>query len=373
MDHIKRKKIMIIHNGLVIGGMEKMITSLANFLCEEFDVFFLLLEKKEHSFALNKKIAVIEKNCNLNISLKSMGICASISLVRNISKEIRKYVEELIPDMIIVFNDRITFLTWLAIRELDIKLLASQRADPNDKSTWINKVLKYVYHRCDGVVFQLEQVKKYYGMTDDRCRVIPNPAFIDIKKNHPERTKKIISIGRLQYRKRMDLVILAFQEVLNKYSDYELYIFGDGEERNNLKELVRSLGIYDKVHFMGFVQNAAEKNLDAEMFVMASDSEGIPNTLIEAMAAGIPCIATDCSPGGASFLLNHGENGILVHKGNASELAQGMILYIEDKELKEKNTAKAQKYLENFNANIIYDKWKIYIYEIFLENEGKQK
>lgn len=372
MEYIRRKKIMIIHSGLVIGGMEKMITSLANFLCEEFEIIFLLLETEKHNFILNEKITIIEKNYNLNISLKSMGVSTSISLVRNISREIRRYTEELMPDMIIVFNDRITFLTWLAVRKRNIKLLMSQRADPNDKSAWINKVLKYVYHHCDGVVFQLEQVKKYYSMVD-QCRVIPNPAFIDIKKDHPERRKKIISIGRLQYRKRMDLVILAFREVLDKYSDYELYIFGDGEERSNLENLVRSLGIHNKVHFMGFVQNAAEKNLDAEMFVMASDSEGIPNTLIEAMAAGIPCIATDCSPGGASLLLNHGENGILVRTGNVSELAQGMITYIENKELKEKNTVKAQKYLENFSAGIIYDKWKTYIYEIFLENEGKQK
>ena len=139
------------------------------------------------------------------------------------------------------------------------------------------------------------------------------------------------------------------------------YIYGANKNRddeyNNLKLLAEELDVSDKVFLKNAIKDVIVNNLDSEMFVFSSESEGIPNILIEALASGIPCIATDCSPGGAAFLLNNGENGLLVKKNSVSELSAAMIKYITNRELAVQYGKKGKSYMKNFTEDIINEKW----------------
>lgn len=96
---------------------------------------------------------------------------------------------------------------------------------------------------------------------------------------------------------------------------------------------------------------------DAALFVLSSDYEGIPNALIEAMAIGLPCVSTDCSPGGARELINDGENGVIVDCGNSDALAKAMVLLLEDREKAQKMGINAKKICRRVDKELVCKRW----------------
>jgi glycosyltransferase involved in cell wall biosynthesis len=100
---------------------------------------------------------------------------------------------------------------------------------------------------------------------------------------------------------------------------------------------------------------------DCAMFVSSSDYEGLSNSMLEAMAIGLPCVCTDCLGGGARELIKDGENGLLVPTKDAKALAEAMCSMVDDKELSKRCSDNASKIREELSAEYIADKWHEYI------------
>lgn len=111
----------------------------------------------------------------------------------------------------------------------------------------------------------------------------------------------MVSVARLQPQKNHKLLLKAFAEFVKEYSEYELHLFGIGELEEELRRQAKQLQIEDRVMFRGFSANVKEEIRDSAMFVLSSDYEGISNSMIEALAMGVPVIATDCPAGGKNL------------------------------------------------------------------------
>jgi len=129
----------------------------------------------------------------------------------------------------------------------------------------------------------------------------------------------ILGVGRLTTQKRFDILIRAFEIVLKK-RDARLLILGEGEERGNLENLIKQLGLEDVVDLNGFEANPYAYMKRASVFVLSSAAEGLPTALIEAMACGVPVVSTDC-PSGPSEILESGRFGRLVAVGDVQAMA----------------------------------------------------
>ena len=164
--------------------------------------------------------------------------------------------------------------------------------------------------------------------------------FMKIKKNKnyhklfSNNKKTIIAVSRLNKVKRIDLLINSLYEI-NKDYDVQLVIIGDGPEENKLKNLTRELNLEENVHFLGFRDDVIQWMINSDIFVTASQVEGSPNSLIEAVCLGIPSIATDC-PTGPKEILNNGEQGILIPIDSQKHMVDAMRLLIEDQDLRNK-------------------------------------
>ena len=101
------------------------------------------------------------------------------------------------------------------------------------------------------------------------------------------------------------------------------------------------------------MERPIDQMLDAYMFVLTSDYEGIPNSLIEAMSLGVPVVATDCTPGGAALLINNKNNGILVPRGSAHEVAKAMTYLLDNPSQAEKYGENARKVIEKYSEEKI--------------------
>lgn len=201
------------------------------------------------------------------------------------------------------------------------------------------------------------------GFNKDRIRRIPN--WVDRNKFHPgEETDKrslrkklglnestnVLFVGRLVYRKGVDILIKAWKELVLCNHSCKLLIAGDGEERDRLKTQCIDSGISESVSFLGHINNIDDYLKVIDIFVIPSRQEGMPNSLLEAMACKLPVIATRI--GGATDIIRDGENGLLVSPGSVQELTSAMLRLIGDKHLSD---SLAQHAYETIHENYYID------------------
>ena len=146
--------------------------------------------------------------------------------------------------------------------------------------------------------------------------------------------KTLIAVSRLNKVKRVDILINSLS-VVNQMHDAQLIIIGEGPEKQILKNLVKKLNLQENVHFLGFRDDVVQWMINADIFVTASQVEGSPNSLIEAICLGLPSIATDC-PTGPKEILNNGELGILIPMDSEKHMIDAIKLLIEDENLRMK-------------------------------------
>ncbi len=176
------------------------------------------------------------------------------------------------------------------------------------------------------------------------------------------------SIGRLDRQKGMDVLLSAFQEVLEKVPDARLVVAGGGPDRKALELAAARAGISARVRFLGFRAGAAKLAACFDVFVLASRWEGLPNVLLEAMAAGCPAVAT--AVGGVPELIKNGRTGILVPPDDAAALAKAVTGLLQDEESAAQMGQEARRWVvERFGMERMWEKTAA-LYEELLARKG---
>ena len=243
------------------------------------------------------------------------------------------------------------------------KSIVSLRVDPRfAKNKFVMRLRsEFCFLLSNGVVFQTEKVQRYFSKNArSKSVVIPNPIIDDsllIPKK--DRKHKIVAVGRLSQEKNYPMLIEAFSNI--DHGDYTLHIYGEGPLRCNLNSLILSLGMRNKVILEGYVERVVDEISDAEIFVLFSNLEGMPNALIEAMSMGLACISTNFPSGAAEELIRNNENGILVPVGDQKQLEKSISLLINDKELCLKLRNNSPKVRDFLRKGIIINQWTSYI------------
>ncbi len=178
----------------------------------------------------------------------------------------------------------------------------------------------------------------------DRARVTVIPGSVDTRKFTPrsesgagkgDGQQVVICSARLEYNKGIDVLLHAWQQVLTRFSASvgtpmpQLRIAGEGALLSSLRYLARDLGITDHVEFCGLRGDVLELLRESSAFVLPSRWEGMPNALLEAMACGLPCVATRVS--GSEDIIRDGENGLLVESGQPEPLAEALYRMLVDR------------------------------------------
>jgi len=157
----------------------------------------------------------------------------------------------------------------------------------------------------------------------------------------------VLAVGRLVRLKGYDFLIRAFARIPSEHKA-RLVILGEGPERPRLERLIEDHGLKERVALLGFQENPWKYMARADMLVLSSLTEGLPNVIGEAMALDLPVLATDCSPGVREYL-HDGENGVLVPAGNVAALAQGVERLICDRQLRTEMVKRSRARLEVYD------------------------
>ena len=248
----------------------------------------------------------------------------------------------------------------------------SERGNPYitiDKNNLHSRLELSIINKSIGGVFQIAGAKAFYGeKLQERSIIIPNPIFIKEPINfvpYENREKTIVSVGRLDnYQKRYDIMIKAFSLFVKKHSDWRLKLYGDGSDVEKIKGWITEEGIDEKVSLMGVTKNPMRDISTDGMFLITSDFEGISNSLLEAMAIGMPCVSTDSTPGGARMLIQDGINGLLAPIGNPKSIASAMCKFVENPGLAKSCGNNARDVINRFDADKLINCWEDYIQKI---------
>jgi Glycosyltransferase len=308
-------KIGFLIYSLQGGGAERMVSRLANKISsKERKVSIFIFDETNQAYNLNEDITIY--------------ICKTKSyrfkIIRIIDRilTIRKNLKIEKPDVVLAFS-MIPYIL-LASLCLNIRIIGSERTNPNVYSIGKRLEAKFTSLFCSGYIFQTKGAKQWYPeIVRRKSVVIGNIApELDIKdKKILLDNIKICSVGRLNNEKDFLTILKAFSIFIQKYPAASLDIFGDGDQKKELEKEALNLGIIDKVKFLGFQKNLLEKLQEFQIFIFSSKAEGMPNALLEAMSAGLDCISTDCDFG-PKDLIEDGKNGWLVPIGDANMIAE---------------------------------------------------
>ena len=187
-------------------------------------------------------------------------------------------------------------------------------------------------------------------------KVIPNAANFIADRYSECSAKRVIAVGRLDYQKGFDRLIMAWEMVHEKMPDWRLDIFGQGEWKDMLQLMIDERGLQHCVRLNEPTKNIGKEYAESSMLVMSSNYEGFPMVMIEAMACGLPAVSFDfqCGP---KDIIRHGVNGLLVKNGDIQGLADAMMKLMGDEELRHRMSVEARKVTETYLEEKVMGMW----------------
>ena len=366
-------KILFHLTCLEQGGAERVVSNLANRLVKDgYEVVVTTQWQGENEFALDERVKRIHVGPKENDQNRNR-----ISKVLRRITYLRETIKQEKPDVVISFLKGNNYRSLIANMGTKIPNIVAVRNDPkSDYSTKADKVLiPLLYPFADGAVFQTEEQRDFFPKhVRERAEVILNPVHNKyIQAELPrEKEKVVVQSGRLVGFKNQQMLVKAFIKVHEKHPDYKLKFYGrdagDGT-KELLEKLILEHQASDYITLMGASDELEKVIPQAEVYAFSSYYEGLPNALIEAMALGMPIVATDCPCGGPRTLITHEYDGLLIPVNDEDAMAGNICRLIEDKELAKKLGENAKKIADRVNEEAIIQQWKDYISKVISQSK----
>jgi glycosyltransferase involved in cell wall biosynthesis len=308
---MNRQRIAFVINSLGAGGAERVLmTVLAHAPRDRYDVHLILLDREVEHRVAPDFVTVHRLDCALRLLPSITGLRAKL--------------KSLAPDLVVSFLVRANIAAVIAAKSLGLPVIISERAHLSTHLTGrhgrvralaAKLVPRLVYPRADHIVavsggVRADLIAKF-GVSPSRVTSIPNPydiAALDAAATEPPEfplpSRFMVSVGRLTESKGFADLIEAY---VRANPSLPLIILGQGDLRDTLQEKIAAAGLEGRIHLAGYARNPFAIIGRADLFVSASRCEGFPNAMAEAMALGVPVVATDC-PSGPSELLDESDN-----------------------------------------------------------------
>jgi GalNAc-alpha-(1->4)-GalNAc-alpha-(1->3)-diNAcBac-PP-undecaprenol alpha-1,4-N-acetyl-D-galactosaminyltransferase len=340
------------------GGAERVTAYQANYWAERgHKVGIIVYDKTPSHFPLHPNVELFTNDL-ARVSKNKM------ETVFNKLRQafiLRGWFRRLRPTSVIAVMEEVNMVSCLASIGLPHHLVLYDVANPAyyGKSLFRQWIKQMSYRLADVLIVQTEGVKTVYKGFKLPIAVIKNPLPTPPKVQIDYANRVVVSVGRLDNLKNLALVIKAFARV--NAPNWELRIFGTGEEERNLQQLITDLGVENRVFLKGLTQNVYAELAQASIFAFGSKIEGYPNVLLEGMSAGLAVVSTDC-PFGPAEIIAHEKNGLLVPNNDEKAFATALQRLIDDGNFREKLGKEAVKIAEELKIERIMDEWEKHVF-----------
>jgi glycosyltransferase involved in cell wall biosynthesis len=272
---------------------------------------------------------------------------------------IRKSLRASPPKAVLSVLTATNILVIIASLGLGLRVVVSERNDPTRQKAGLWGPLRRLLYRRATVVtantdHAVEAMTAY--VPKHKLAMVPNPVALNVTLTEPASARTILNVGRLVPAKGQGAIIAAFSSLAHINPDWRLCILGDGPLRDALGRDIETNGLADRVSLPGNVSNPGDYYATAAIFVLASAYEGVPNTLLEAMAHGLPCIVPDSLPGALQYV-EDGVSGLVYRFGDNSDLARSLSLLMGDPELRIRLGGEARQRIQVLSTENVVRLW----------------
>lgn len=374
---MSKPKIAILINSMKGGGAERTVAHILNGFQDRYDIHLLLFYNEvDYELPAGQKVAVLDGG-----PIDAGGVVNLIKLPK-LASRIKEYCEHNNIELLLSFLPRANFAACMAKRKgMRIPLLISERTytPAFHRSSGIagrisSLLVKRLYPFADAVLPNSERTSEAltteYGLRN-AGRVVRN--ILDLEMIHrlaaesvdspfPDRGFTFIHVGSFSYMKGHAVMIEAFAGLPEL--DCRMVFVGDGPLLTESKDLARSLGITDRILFLGHTGNPFKYLKQADCFVFASDFEGFPNAMLEAMACGLPVVSTDCPTGPRELIgpsagpiqndlpyVERCRSGLLVPVRDTSGLRSAMNMILTNTDLRAEFAGAARERAKEFDKS----------------------
>ena len=368
------KIIYCTHSTYNPGGMERVLLNKVTYLSAlpEWEVSVVTTDQHQrHSFyPFPEKVRMTDLEINYSDD-NDKGIWKKITSYLCKRKEHKRKLTALLlkekPDIVVsLYPSESSFIPDIkdgSKKVLELHYCKFFRLQYGRKGLlgWIDKLRtrqdEQIVRRFDKFVVLTNEDRGYWGNLPN-IEVIPNAAMHVSDAYSDVMNKRVIAVGRLDYQKGFDRLVQAWQLVRHtgKFTDWKLDIFGQGEWREMLQQMIDKAELQDSVRLNRPTKQIGEEYVKSDMLVMSSNYEGFPMVMIEAMACGLPVVSFDykCGP---KDIIQPGINGLLVPNGDIQALADAMMKVMEDEAYRKMLSLNARKVVDTYSEQAVMSQW----------------
>jgi len=318
-----------------------------------FETFFICLYPSNGG--LYEKLA-LERNIPIIYLNKKPGFDL------NTFKDLRNKLSELKPDIIHThLQASIYTVPWVIFNKRTRWIHTIHNEASKELPTIHSRIMKFFYKKNIAVPIAISEIIRksisaFYGMSEKDIPLIHNG--IDTEMFTPEQSESkeritFCCVARFSYQKNHKLLLEAFHIAHKNIPNVSLLLVGDGELRSEIENQINSYGITDRVQMIGNTNDVLSWLRSSDVFVLSSNYEGLPLSILEAMSAGLPIIATEV--GGIPDIITNGQEGILISPGNAGEIANAMEEMAKDTQLRIQMKSNARTKAQKFDVRRMAD------------------
>jgi glycosyltransferase involved in cell wall biosynthesis len=367
---MRKLKVLHIIPNFGAGGAEKLVLNLLSRAKESYQVEMAAVSLYSPQNTIFE-IEATKKDLKLYFLNKKRGF--SIKTIFDLYAFLKHYKPDVIHTHLSAIRYAFVpaFLLKVPVKVHTIHNVAQKETD---KIGILIQKIAFKFFKFTPVSLSFENYKttqQVYGKRINSPIIyngIPTQLF---KQNNTKKSTNelvIIHIGRFMEQKNHQLLIDSFEEVVKLHRDVKLWLVGDGPLFNSIKQYVTQKKLEEKIRFLGNIIDIPGVLSRADIFVLSSDWEGIPLTILESMASGLPVITTNV--GGVAELVENNRSGIIVPPKDKEALVTALLKLIENAELRKKMGEEGQRIArERFDISSCFDNYLKLYWEIICSNE----
>ena len=374
-------KILIIHRSFaLVGGAERVIIDKSNYLARQgHEVLLVSYEQGNHPvpYILDPSVQMKDLDCRF-FTLSKIPLYKRMFLFLRLKQRLRnslkKSIQHFQPQVIVLASDWQFLIKDVLAAANSIPVISefhnaydfiTKKIGNNGNGLFVRLTRLYYmsslkhFSRCSCLVVLTENDARHWRNHSNNVFVIPNPVTLypDVIDDLPKEKGRIICVGRLNAQKRIDRLISAFQMIADRYPEWHIDVYGEGDMRTSLLQQIAESHLEGRIVLNEPIQTIFDEYKKSQFLVLSSEYEGRPLVLIEAMACGTPCVSFDC-PSGPKEIIDDGVTGLLAENDNIDDLAKKMEWMITHERERKIMGDGARKAAAMYKPEIIMKKWE---------------